>query len=376
MASILNVLWHFNNQVWGECDSPDPLRHVLETAVFRATEAGLPCVKELRLAIKNLDDLPTAGQSTEFLTFYAAFTRKAKRHYEWLGYGVYPSIDAPPGPFLVESREGLLFVVTVFFAHEKNPVPSLDAAIDILTDWRTTARYSDPTAQGAVVLAPFCREADRALVTSKGFFASDLNKLHKGNEAAQLGLALDHYVGRLPSPSALRYSLVNGEIRQSPDDAISSFFGGTRERVLLVVGPPASDSQMFSDALFRSCASHFSKRGPPAPLPIGIEWRSRGIFESGCDVLRRHGMLTAPTVLAHVVKEGICCPVLSCSTSDPEARLSEIHLLPRLRETRSQRSKAIVIFSSAEQAAAQRLRSALSGSGCETRLVRAIPVTP
>jgi hypothetical protein len=363
---LLHAWCHLNQLVWpGDC--PHPIKEVLETGRLLARTHS--AADTFRVALEHLSEPATLDNSKD-RAFYAHFTRRTKETYLSYGCRVTPTIDDPPGPFMVEHPDRRTSMVAVFH-REGEKGPNVGMAIAAVQQWLHTARSGGEDAEGYIVLAPFAQKSDRDQVLRA--------QLHPIDYREQRLVSLDTIervvrciVGAQPSAEETGFWIVQGGEARSADDALAAFLRDFQTSVWLLVQPRHSDMGTFVRGLFHAAARSFLRHGPPAPLLLGVDWRTRRTAECACEVFVRHGVPMAPFKLEPALKEGVICPIAVYETFEPTPSVRDPSPIPRLVEGMSQCSKALIVFSPDELSAARHMESSLRSAGYRSRLVRAL----
>ncbi|XXY45978.1 hypothetical protein WME91_38840 [Sorangium sp. So ce269] len=359
--------WFFLNNMPCPPGHPHPMSAALDLCCYLAQPYGL--MDTFRIALAHFAEPATIDTSRD-RAFYALFTRRMKETYLNFGYRVTPSIDEPPGPFMVEHPDRRTSVVAVFYdGGDKGP--PLGSLIAIVQQWLHTARNSGEDTEGYIVLAPSARKADRELVLRAELRPIDYSERRSvGYDTIETIVRC--LLGEVPQATEAGFSIVQGGEAYPADDALAAFLRDSRTHAWLLLQPRDADSDSFPQQLFHVAARSFLRHGPPAPLPLGMAWRTRRVTECAGDVFSRHGVPISSIVLERVLREGVICPILAHHSLESPPSTLDSSPAPRLLQGMSEQSKLLVVFSPEDGAAARHVRSALHSAGYGARLVRAL----
>ncbi|WP_437950750.1 hypothetical protein WME98_08000 [Sorangium sp. So ce296] len=363
--------WFHLNKMSCPPGRPHPMSAALDVCCYLAEPYGL--MDTFRVAQAAFAE-PATLEDSKDRTFYALFTRRMKETYLDFGCRVMPSIDEPPGPFMVEHPDRRTSFVAVFY-DGGNKGPPLGSLIAIVQQWLHTARSSGEDAEGYIVLAPSARKADREQVLQAQLRAIDYSE-RRSVRFDTIETIIRCVLGEAPPASEAGFSIVQGGEARPAEDALAAFLRDSRTHAWLLVQPRDADAESFPLQLFHVAARSFLRHGPPAPLPLGMDWRTRGVTECAGDVFSHHGVPISSIVLERVLREGVICPILAHDVPEPPPSTLDPLPTPRLLEGMSEQSKLLVVFSPGNGAAAREVRNSLHSAGYGARIVRALMNEP
>jgi hypothetical protein len=356
---------HLNNTPW-PADRQHPMNTALETCCLFAQTYGL--ADTFRIALDHFAEPATLDTSKD-RAFYELFTRRMKETYLDFSCRVTPGIDDPPGPFMVEHPDKRTSIVGVFHDGGDKGTP-LGVVIASVQQWLHLARCSGEDAEGYIVLAPSARRVDREQVL--------LAQLHPIDYGERRSVSFDAIktmvrclLGVDPPSEEAGFSIIQRGEAYPAEDALEAFLRDFRTRVWLLLRPREADTSTFQQELFHVAAKSFLRYGPPAPLPLGMDWRTRRVTECASDVFTRHGVPVSPIVLERVLREGVLCPILADDALGPPSSPRDSLPTPRLIEVMSEHSKLLVVFPPEDWAAARHVEDSLHRAGYEASVVRA-----
>ncbi|MFT3765231.1 MAG: hypothetical protein QM820_06900 [Minicystis sp.] len=361
-------------QVWFALDKmscppgmPHPMSVALETCRYLARPFRQEDV--FRVAQEHFAEPPTLD-NTKDRAFYTLFTRRMKETYLDFGCVVTPGIDETSGPFMAEHPDGRTSVVAVFHDSGDKGAP-IASVIAMVQQWLHAARSSGENAEGYVVLAPSARRADREEVMAAQLHPIDYAE-RRNVGADTIETIVRCILGESLPAAEAKFSIIQGGEARPAEDALAAFLRDFRTQVWLLLQPRAADSRAFQKELFQVAARSFLRHGPPAPLPIGVGWRTRRVTECASEVFSHHGVPVSPIVLERVLREGVICPIAAHDPQEDAQPERDASPAPRLMKEMSDRSKLLLVFSPDDAAAARQAQTMLHGAGYGARIVRAL----
>lgn len=367
-TQIMQALCHLN-ELSAAGREPNPLLEALKTGRLLAGPRPVAAVFEEMIGHLSAD--ATVPDPTRRRAFLDIATRRMKEAYQAIGCHVTPPLESRASPFLAVHPGGHTSVVAVSYQEEEaSPPLDVDATIHEVNKWLSTARQGGDDAEGYVVLAPAAWPAAEAKIRGAGLCPIDFQQ-RRGIGLDTIEALVRDRLGSIPVSGVTSSFLHDGQA-VSTGGAISAFFQDIRARVAIFIQPRGAAMEDFTAELFHACAAQFLRQSTPAPLLVGDRWRSTRLLEWACEELARCGQHAAPMALSPLLREGALCPLFVCGADAPSPPSTELLLVPRVLEGVSDRSKALVVFSHADIAAAKRVKSSLGGRGCGPVLVRAL----
>lgn len=366
LTQIFHVWCHLNSMSW-PADQEHPMCQALTAAANIARGSGLADV--FRVALSHFGE-PATFDSWSERVLHALFTRKTKESYLSSGCRVTPGLDDPPTPFLVEHPDRRTSIVAVFL-DGGGAGPLLAALLASVRQTIASIRSAGEDVDGYVVLAPTGRRADRQQVLEAGFRALDYREqVNEGFD--RMETAVRCLLGADPEPIEEGFSVVHAGDARTVEEGLTAFLGDPEARVWLLVQPRDAEPALFQRALFRVAAHSFLRRGPPAPLPLGIIWRGRRLAACASELVGAQGVQLSMLALDRFLREGAVVPLLVQEAKDPASAGIDARALSSLIESMSEKSKVVMVLPPDRGGLVQQLRGSLGKAGYPARMVAAL----